>query len=79
MSEPDAWPQDDVKARATLLAWLEGEIDLERAAEVYAGCFPPAASVDVEHVKRTWAGWSVPLRRQMAAQIRRAMTAPPVS
>lgn len=70
----ELWPQDDVRARATLLAWLEGELPLDEAAAVYAGCFPPVAGMDAAKVKRTWASWNPPRKRMLAEQIRRSMS-----
>src|SRR5262249_3481744 len=73
-AEGDAWPQDDLTARATLLAWLEGELALDEAASRYAACFPPVARMDAARVQRPSAG-STPTRRgQLAAQIWRSMT-----
>ena len=69
----EAWPQDDVSARATLLAWLEGELPLDEAAAKYVDCFPPAAGMKLDRVKRTWAGWNAVRRRMLAEQIRRSL------
>ena len=46
----ESYPQDDVTARATLLAWLEGELPLDEAAGRYAACFPPVARMDASRV-----------------------------
>jgi hypothetical protein len=73
MSEDEAWPQDDVAARATLLSWLEGELPLNEAAVKYVRCFPPAAGMDLDHVKQTWGGWNSAMRERLARQIRRSM------
>jgi hypothetical protein len=73
---PDAYPQDDLTARATLLAWLEGGLPLDEAAVRYAACFPPVAGMDAERVKRTWGAWNAPRRRMLAQQIRRSMEEP---
>ena len=69
-----AWVQDDLKARATLLAWLEGELSLEDAAPTYASCFPPVARMDPERVKRTWSSWNPARKKMLAEQIRRSMS-----
>jgi hypothetical protein len=69
----EAWPQDDVTARATLLAWLEGELPLDEAAVRYASCFPPAAGLNLERVKRTWTAWNPARKKMLAQQIRRSM------
>jgi hypothetical protein len=71
--EQQSWPQDDLTARATLLAWLEGELPLDEAAARYAACFPPIARMDAERVKRTWASWNPARKKMLAEQIRRAM------
>lgn len=71
-----AWPQDDVAARSTLLAWLEGELPLPEAAARYASCFPPVAGMDAAKIMRTWAGWSKARRKMLAEQIRRSMAEP---
>lgn len=72
-AEDESWPQDDLTARATLLAWLEGELPLDEAANRYAACFPPVARMDPARVKRTWDSWNEARRRLLAAQIRRSM------
>lgn len=74
--DDEAWPQDDLTARATLLAWLEGELPLDQAATKYAGCFPSVAGMDVDKIKRTWSGWNVARRRMLAEQIRRSIDQP---
>jgi hypothetical protein len=71
---PEAWPQDDVGARAALLAWLEGQLPLEDAVARYLSCFPPAAGMKAEHVRRTWNGWNAARREVLAKQIRRGMS-----
>jgi hypothetical protein len=68
------YPQDDVTARATLLAWLEGELPLDEAAARYAGCFPPIARMDAARVKQTWAAWNPARKRMLAEQIRKSMS-----
>jgi len=73
MAEQQAWPQDDHTARATLLAWLEGELPLEEAAAKYAACFPPVAGLNLERVKITWAAWNPARKKMLAEQIRRSM------
>lgn len=77
MPREDAWPQDDLAARAALLEYLEGRLPLEQAAEKYASCFPPAAGMDAQHIQRTWRGWNSAMRERLARQIRRAMEAEP--
>ncbi len=74
--EPQAWPQDDLTARATLLAWLEGKLPLDEAAATYASCFPPVAGMNADKAKHTWKRWNVARRRVLATQIRRAMDQP---
>ncbi|MFI5266927.1 MAG: hypothetical protein ACHQ7M_06060 [Chloroflexota bacterium] len=74
--DPQAWPQDDLTARATLLAWLEGELPLDEAAARYASCFPPLAGMSAEKIKRTWSGWKPARRRMLAEQIRRSINEP---
>lgn len=69
----DSYPQDDVTARATLLAWLEGDLPLDEAAARYAGCFPPIARMDAARIKHTWEAWNPSRRRMLAEQIRRSM------
>ena len=71
-----AHPQDDLTARSTLLAWLEGRLPLDEAASTYAACFPPVAAMDAERVKATWAAWNPARRRMLAQQIRRSIEAP---
>ena len=73
VADDEAWPQDDLAARAALLEYLEEHTPLEEAAAKYVSCFPPAASMDLEHVKRTWGGWNAAMRERLAGQIRRAM------
>jgi hypothetical protein len=73
MAQDDAWPQDDVAARETLLAWLEGKLPLNEAAAKYVSCFPPAAGMNLDHVKQTWSGWNSAMRERLARQIRRSM------
>ena len=73
---PDSWPQDDETARATLLAWLDGQLPLDEAVARYASCFPPVAKMDPARIKKTWAGWNAARRRMLADQIRRAMAEP---
>ncbi|HEX6513039.1 MAG TPA: hypothetical protein VF157_12100 [Chloroflexota bacterium] len=77
--QQQAWPQDDLTARATLLAWLDGELPLEQAAAKYAGCFPPAAGMDAAKIKRTWGSWNAARKRMLAQHIRRSMSSPDVS
>jgi hypothetical protein len=72
----EMWPQDDVAARAALLAWLEGELPLDEAAAKYAGCFPPVAGMNAGKIKRTWGSWNAARRRMLAEQIRRSMAEP---
>lgn len=74
VADEDAWPQDDLAARATLLDWLEGKLPLDEAAEKYTSCFPPAAGMDLQHIKRTWGGWNSAMRERLARQIRRSMS-----
>ena len=69
----EAWPQDDAGARAALLAWLEGDLELAQAADRYAACFPPVAGMDARKIERTWSRWSPARRRDLARQIRLAM------
>jgi len=71
--QPPAWPQDDAGAREALLAWLEGRLPLDEAADTYARCFPPAAGMDPAKIKATWGSWSAARRRLLAQQIRRSM------
>ncbi len=66
--------QDDVTARATLLAWLEGELPLDQAAAKYASCFPPEAKMEASQITRTWQSWNAARRRLLAEQIRRSMS-----
>jgi hypothetical protein len=74
MAETDEqYPQDDATARATLLAWLEGELPLDEAAARYAACFPPVARMDPSRVKRTWEAWNPARKKMLAAQIRTSM------
>ena len=73
-NEPAPQPQDDVTARATLLAYLEGQLPLDEAAARYASCFPAVAEMDAEHIKVTWSGWSPSMRTALAKQIRRSMS-----
>jgi hypothetical protein len=73
VAQDDAWPQDDVGARAALLDWLEGRLPLDEAAARYVSCFPAAAGLDVRHVKQTWGGWNAAMRQRLARQVRRAM------
>ena len=75
MAEPEeSYPQDDETARATLLAWLEGELPLDEAANRYAACFPPIADMDAAKITRTWESWNPALRRMLARQIRSTIT-----
>ena len=76
MAGEGAWSQDDLTARATLLAWLEGELPLVEAAAKYASCFPPVAGMDAAKIARTWAGWNAARKRLLARQIRASMEAP---
>ena len=73
---PDAWPQDDLTARATLLAWLEGELPLDEAAAAYARCFPPVAGMDPDKIKHTWRGWNAARKKMLVEQIRRSISEP---
>jgi hypothetical protein len=73
-TDEERYPQDDLTARATLLAWLEGELPLDEAAARYAGCFPPVARMDPAKVKRTWEAWNPARKRMLAEQIRKTMT-----
>jgi hypothetical protein len=77
MADDDqAWPQDDLTARAMLLAWLEGDLPLDEAATKYAACFPPVAAMNADKIKRTWSGWNAARRRMLAQQIRRSIDQP---
>jgi hypothetical protein len=75
--DAEAWPQDDLTARATLLSWLEGELPLDDAVARYAACFPPVAGMDPVKIKRTWASWNAPRRRMLAEQIRHSIEESP--
>jgi len=68
-----AGPQDDLSARAALLAYLEGELPLDEAVQRYVSCFPPAAGMSPAQVRRTWAGWRPGRKRDMAHHIRAGM------
>ncbi|MDE3076242.1 MAG: hypothetical protein KGJ86_12510, partial [Chloroflexota bacterium] len=57
-SSSDAWPQDDLRARQVLLAFLEGPLPLAQAASEYVACFPPISKLSAEEVRRKWGAWS---------------------
>lgn len=52
----------------------EGQLPLDEASAKYVTCFPPAAGMDLEHIRQTWSGWNSAMRGRLARQIRRSMS-----